>query len=508
VYSTGLLATAMGALPEGAASAALNLTLPPIGRLNGRLVDASGQPVAAANLTIYSEGGSEQPFAASTDADGRFTLFPLPFGRFEVSAISAEGLRAALAGELTMPEVETLLVLPQPGTIEVIPEQPVPFSSAQLLLADDPLASLPGAFLVDGRYRFENVPPGLFSVQLSPGDDSVSGRLEPGGTVQLTSPAAAAQGVVYGRAVAADGLFPLANRLVSVNTYAPIGMARAIGNTRLAGSYLVRNVRPGTLATVISSNFTGRVDIGTGGNLAAGGRLQLDLVGGTQPVTNLPTEQNGVRVGQGLVLNEPPYQNDMVLRVNGIPYANSDLTRLAENGTTLEIGPLSLAGALVERRLYIPQGKSWMRYLEIVSNPGDSPLEVRLQISGVSAGAAVLTSSGLLPASTADRWVAAVGNPERPVLGFVFSGSGGQDAAEVRLTSREQNFTPSQSYRYGWDVALEPGETAAFLHFLVSGSNLTVEAAAQLAAALADGTETGAREGIDPGTLSALRNFV
>jgi hypothetical protein len=163
---------------------------------------------------------------------------------------------------------------------------------------------------------------------------------------------------------------------------------------------------------------------------------------------------------------------------------------------------MDIAGALVSRRVHVPSGAGWARYLEIVSNPGTTAIEVDLRVLGYSVGAASLTSSGALPASIADRWAVAVGSATKLTLGFVFAG-----ASTVQLTDDVQYFYPNPSYQYGWTVTLAPGESASFLHFVILGASADPAPAAQLAAQLSTLAAPGALDGLDAAARASIRNF-
>jgi hypothetical protein len=87
------------------------LVRPAPGRLEGRIVDAAGDPVEGADVEAYAHDGGAL-HVAWTDADGRFAVDPLQGDRVEITA-SAPGL-----AEVTAPERLEI----EPGEMVVAPD--------------------------------------------------------------------------------------------------------------------------------------------------------------------------------------------------------------------------------------------------------------------------------------------------------------------------------------------------------------------------------------------------
>ena len=60
----------------------------PIGTLAGTVLDAQGQPVSNAAVTIQTSDGSE-PYATHTDPGGHFQINRLETGQYDIRASSA-----------------------------------------------------------------------------------------------------------------------------------------------------------------------------------------------------------------------------------------------------------------------------------------------------------------------------------------------------------------------------------------------------------------------------------
>ncbi|HKP75210.1 MAG TPA: hypothetical protein VJT67_06670, partial [Longimicrobiaceae bacterium] len=231
----------------------------------------------------------------------------------------------------------------------------------------------------------------------------------------------------------------------------------------------------------------------------------VDLPARGGQASRLPVTLNGRAVQVQGALSSPPFGYEPYLRVNGVYYPGSLGGLLTDDGSGVSLGAVPVAGARVARRIFAPSQAPWVRFAEIVENPGDAPLVVDLWVQGNQPRPAAATSSGDARATVADRWVAGSAQGGLPALGFVFGGTSGGDGPQV------VSFDPPggliYGYRYGWRVTLEPGAKAAYLHYLVDGSALPADELARTASSLAALTAPGALEGLDAEVLALVRNF-
>jgi hypothetical protein len=242
--------------------------------------------------------------------------------------------------------------------------------------------------------------PGLFSAaQDSPLLASVGGQIDPGETLRLTLPDAGAPGVVYGQVTESDGVTPLSNTQFSLFFTGLYGSVQRNVATNTSGRFVLRAVQPGGVFALLDAGDAGVQGGGATGLLSSGSALRLDLRRGRFGAVQLPTTRNAFRVVGALALQlrrRVDYRtpNDQVLSVNGMPYPEFSAAHPLEDGARLEMYPVTMAGAMVERRVFSPPGANWLRYLEILSNPGDTPLELFVRVRGNVVGPASLTSSG------------------------------------------------------------------------------------------------------------------
>jgi len=140
-------------------------------------------------------------------------------------------------------------------------------------------------------------------------------------------------------------------------------------------------------------------------------------------------------------------------------------------GREYVLGKETMSGLSVYRKVYFPEDRNWVRYLEILHNPTASPISVDVRIySNFGSGGetrVVMTSSGDKIADTSDYWAVSDdqlgGNPKsRPSLSHVWDGPGGSD----RIDSLWEFSDGSGYINYRWEnVAVNPGQTVVLMHF-------------------------------------------
>ncbi len=142
-----------------------------------------------------------------------------------------------------------------------------------------------------------------------------------------------------------------------------------------------------------------------------------------------------------------------------------------------------LHGLDVTRKLFVPADGYFVRVLDLVTNPGASPVTVSLVEQSDLGGASAVraTSSSDLVASAADQWLVLDDADQRDIWA---SGAGGFSAfAPVLVAGWGEGGTPPSALSVGpasgrtrvtqrWEgVTLAPGETRAILHFVAAPSD-------------------------------------
>ena len=159
-----------------------NLSLP-AKALEGNVFESDGvTPVAGVDVEAVLQGGYSEG-AAVTDSQGRFTIFGVPDGSYELTATDPDGLTgfAPVTIGVSDDTVEEDVLLPAFGVVEgtvldAAGAPPAGVSANEVALANanlrEPRTTLPDAF---GFYRFERVAQGAFTVVYDDPSSELSG---------------------------------------------------------------------------------------------------------------------------------------------------------------------------------------------------------------------------------------------------------------------------------------------------------------------------------------------
>jgi len=230
----------------------------------------------------------------------------------------------------------------------------------------------------------------------------------------------------------------------------------------------------------------------------------------------------GVFAGNG---NADVRGSRLEILVSGVPvpFQNGDgsIGRLTENGQLLEVSELNPASGLnVSRRIYVPKNAYFARYLEVLENRTANPITVGVRVTSNIApgqlGAHVVDSSSgdaalsLGAALDRDRWVVVDDNVDadpflsgnNPTVSLVFDGEGAPDQVGEAQASAIGN---TAKVRWDWvNVTIQPGASAAYMHFVVQQTN---RASARQASLRLSQLPPEALEGLTIEERSQVRNF-
>ena len=180
-----------------------------------------------------------------------------------------------------------------------------------------------------------------------------------------------------------------------------------------------------------------------------------------------------------------------------------DSGELEEDGREVVVGPATVGGVEILRKIFVPSDQPWARFLEVVTNTSSVTVNYDLTIStnmGSDDETAVIgTGSGDLVFDAGDRWLVTddgASNTDPAVL-QVIGGSGAEAPASAGLIDDEITFS--------YSLSLAPGETQIVMHFAAQSAE---EAVLLDAGPLLSRLEGDALAGLSAGELAQIVNFV
>lgn len=443
----------------------LNVTMIGQGDLDIQLVDELGNPVVGARVTASNQLPFSLRREGVSDAQGRVLLQRVFAGDYTVAAskpLTLGTLSGSASGTLIAGTTVPLTITMQSLVIGAVegqllrPDGVTPASAGMVIrMLPEPF---PNAFVTttnsEGRYRFEQVPAGSYTVDAlnffnpnaCPQRDRVRARAsnvlvanqDEVVTANLTL---IGQGRVQGRVTTTTGT-PVVGARITLNNPDPVYGANVscsndpnyVRSTDGNGDYLFEDIPPGDFTIDASANNGGLMAEGFGRVRFDGDIVTLDLQLVDSAITMPRTlyDANGFAfdvqgfggIGSGtnsVFAGAGPDNAGMRLEIvkNGVavPFVNGDGTigRLARNGQQIDVDDLTASGLLVRRETYVPRSGYFARYLEVLRNPSNEPITVDVLIKSHHRAAqsnprVVDTSDGdqilnVAAGQARDRWV-------------------------------------------------------------------------------------------------------
>ena len=169
------------------------------------------------------------------------------------------------------------------------------------------------------------------------------------------------------------------------------------------------------------------------------------------------------------------YDGGYNLQVGGVYFPASPVTTEMA-GRQLVIGPATMSGLSVTRKIYVPTTDAWARIIEFFTNPGATPItvQVRIDTNVGSDGSTVITASqsGDTLFTTADRWLTTDDSDGTgdPSLNHNYWGAGGSVMpSAVSMTTFSCAGTQGPIVTY--DLTVPAGATVAIMTFAGQSSN-------------------------------------
>ena len=202
------------------------------------------------------------------------------------------------------------------------------------------------------------------------------------------------------------------------------------------------------------------------------------------------------------------YDGAYFLNVGGVAFSTQFpclyAGTLDAGGRQIALGAVNLGSVQVTRKMYSPAEGGFMRYLEILKNPGSTAVTTSVKVSG-NLGSDSSTRIVVAPSTTSFTYAVTdqSGFCCDPLLAHVFSGTSPRaPVSALQFTNNNDNIF------YRWDnITIQPGQTVILMHFAVQRdfSNLTAtRAQADSLSALSD---PNALTGMTAAEKAAVLNF-
>lgn len=210
--------------------------------------------------------------------------------------------------------------------------------------------------------------------------------------------------------------------------------------------------------------------------------------------------------GQGAIGDgtNDAYDGGLTLSVDATGFGVFTEGIALQNGREIQIGPDTLSGLEVSRRVFVSGDRAFARFLEVLVNRGTSPVtaQVTVTVNLGSNGATVLVSTSDFDATfeATDRWVVSddADGTGDPSLAHVTAGAGGAIGV-ASVTSPLGNLT------YTYSVTVAAGARAIVMHF--ASQNPNRDTALRTATSLAALGVVGALDGMSSTDLAAVVNW-
>ena len=154
------------------------------------------------------------------------------------------------------------------------------------------------------------------------------------------------------------------------------------------------------------------------------------------------------------------YDGGHKLFVDDIAFPSDKNTSL--NNRQVTIGPATMSGLNVTRKIFVPENKGYARFLEILENQGSSSISCLVTINsdlGSDSNTSIIsTSSGDTNLSMSDTWL-------------ITDDSGGTDPYVTHIIAENSenldsfNLSNSGHVNYSYNITILPGQTCIIMHF-------------------------------------------
>ena len=508
----------------------VNVTLP-IGVVKGQVSFADASPVPFPNVFATqtdSSGNRHTFFNSSSDQSGNYLILGPAAGPFTLTAQDSQsGLTSTVqstVADVAVPVVQNV-TLPPSGKVvgAVFNADGTPAQFARLSLSHNAI-SRDSFTNTDnlGNYEFDHVALGSFSIQVvSNTFASGNGVVASDGQVVTLNFKLPAIGAVTGTVFQSDGVTPVANATVfvqSVGSTGPFGFMQRNVTSDSNGHYeAVAQV--GVVQVFASDRLTNTSGITTGMvpadqpaaiNVTLGSATDLrffnnsvNLDGDDGFRYNLDCEGRVQSGGTFAFTLFNAYHSAYTAKINGEIFPCLAGATQEAGGRQVVLGPAEVGGLILTRKIFVPQQGGFARYLEVLSNPGATPVTASVQIEGAPGPFFINPTVAVDPSTTGNTFAVTSDNGSCCVIADVFAGSN-----PVLGVSATQYVTGNGSTFFRWnDVTVPPGTTVILMHFTEQRLPTDVDGAKTQAQALVNLTDANMLAGMSSAEQSEVVNF-
>ena len=508
--TTGDIASGTGSLVTASQQLTLNLILTGVGNITVTVLNAGGAADVGAQLTAYS--GFNKTYTATTNAQGIATFTNVLAGSVQINAVDPTTHLTGLATVTLAPGAQATATITLQATETVtghiyLPGGTAAAANAQLRLyqigAYYPYATSTSAG--DGSYTFTSVPlgPYVLNVYDSTGTFRTSANftLANQGQTLTQNFTFVGLGTVQGTVSNPDGT-AASGINVNLTSQSTIGGNLNVG-TDGNGNYSIPDVPVGAFQ-ISAQNLAAGLGVTATGAVTSDGDIEtvnLKLVSNVVSLPRTLTDFNSFPydiqtngdIANGSFINDPlrhrgyfpdyNYAFQLALYQSGTPtaFTGASTAVTSLSGQQLAIAQVApIDGLNLTRKVYTPSNGYFTRYLELLSNPGTSPVTVDVQVTGGVSypypnNIAITTSSGDAALSTADDTIVTTSAPtsapypyNEAAMGEAFEGPGAPTPISVAtyVTPTQTNglYYPQLTYRWN-SITVPVGGQIAFLHF-------------------------------------------